>query len=75
MSAMDRRGFLKAAAAAATASAAGLTLPEELAALADPETGWRWDRGQCRFCGVDAASRSPPRGTEWSRSRAIPTVK
>jgi nitrate reductase NapA len=52
MTAMDRRNFIKAGVAAATASAVGLTLPEELKAFVDPTTGWRWDRGQCRFCGV-----------------------
>ena len=49
---MTRRAFLKASIAAATATAAGLALPEELIALVDPETGWRWDKGVCRFCGV-----------------------
>lgn len=49
---ISRRTFLKASVAAATAATVGLPLPKELMALVDPETGWRWDKGVCRFCGV-----------------------
>jgi nitrate reductase NapA len=49
---LTRRDFLKSSIAAATATTAGLALPKELLAFVDPETGWRWDKGACRFCGV-----------------------
>ena len=49
---MTRRDFVKASVAAATVSALGLPVPKELRALVDPETGWRWDKGACRFCGA-----------------------
>jgi len=47
----SRREFLKASVAAAAASALGLPVPGA-AAIVDPERGWRWDKGVCRFCGV-----------------------
>nr|WP_275806579.1 nitrate reductase catalytic subunit NapA [Defluviimonas nitratireducens]MDF1618898.1 nitrate reductase catalytic subunit NapA [Defluviimonas nitratireducens] len=46
-----RRSFLKATAAAATASAAGISLPEG-AAAATPSADIRWDKAACRFCGT-----------------------
>ncbi len=46
----SRRTLLKASAAAATASAAGITLPVT-AAKADT-TDIRWDKAACRFCGT-----------------------
>ncbi|GHE89831.1 periplasmic nitrate reductase [Aliiroseovarius zhejiangensis] len=47
----SRRSFLKASAAAATASAAGITLPN--GALAQPRSpDIRWDKAACRFCGT-----------------------
>ncbi len=47
----DRRKFLKASAAAATASAAGMTLPNAAAAqVGTPDI--RWDKAACRFCGT-----------------------
>ena len=50
---LTRREFIKLSAAAATATAAGITLPgvnEALAAAGD--SGIRWDKGVCRFCGT-----------------------
>ncbi len=50
---MNRRDFLKANIAAATAVTVGLPLSST--AQAGPqklEEGWRWDKGVCRFCGV-----------------------
>ncbi|MBW2459857.1 MAG: molybdopterin-dependent oxidoreductase, partial [Deltaproteobacteria bacterium] len=47
----SRREFLKASVAAAAASAVGLPVPVS-ASMLDPERGWRWDKGVCRFCGV-----------------------
>jgi nitrate reductase NapA len=44
----SRREFIKASIAAAAASAVGLPVTAAL----DPEHGWRWDKGVCRFCGV-----------------------
>ncbi|MEP2531556.1 nitrate reductase catalytic subunit NapA [Shimia sp.] len=47
----SRRSFLKATAAAATASAAGITLPQTAAAqVGTPDI--RWDKAACRFCGT-----------------------
>ncbi len=47
----SRRSFLKASAAAATASAAGITLPNGAnAQLSAPDI--RWDKAPCRFCGT-----------------------
>ncbi|SMX27451.1 Periplasmic nitrate reductase precursor [Pelagimonas phthalicica] len=47
----DRRKFLKASAAAATASAAGITLPNGATAqVGTPDI--RWDKAACRFCGT-----------------------
>ncbi len=51
---LTRREFIKTSAVAATAAAAGVTLPgvnEALAAAAD-NSGIRWDKGVCRFCGT-----------------------
>jgi nitrate reductase NapA len=47
----SRRSFLKATAAAATASAAGITIPGGAAAqVVSPDI--RWDKAACRFCGT-----------------------
>ena len=47
----SRRDFVKSSAVAATAAAAGVTLPAGGAALAAPD-GIRWDKAPCRFCGT-----------------------
>lgn len=47
---LTRRDFIKAQAVAATAAAAGMTMPA-LAETAKPGT-IRWDKGVCRFCGT-----------------------
>jgi nitrate reductase NapA len=47
----SRRSFLKATAAAATASAAGITLPNAASAQLEP-SDIRWDKAACRFCGT-----------------------
>ncbi len=50
---ISRRDFLKSSAAVAAASAVGITVPEEVeAAAAQGESGWRWDKAACRFCGT-----------------------
>jgi nitrate reductase NapA len=46
---LTRRDFIKANAAAATAAAAGITLP---AAAQPAKANIRWDKGACRFCGT-----------------------
>ncbi len=47
----SRRSFLKASAAAATASAAGITLPQTAQAqVGAPDI--KWDKAACRFCGT-----------------------
>ncbi|MBI2314012.1 MAG: nitrate reductase catalytic subunit NapA [Betaproteobacteria bacterium] len=51
---MTRRDFIKTSAVAATAAAAGVTIPgvtEALAAAPQDKT-IRWDKGVCRFCGT-----------------------
>ena len=51
--ALSRRDFLKSSAAAAAASAVGLSVPKEAEAAAkEAEKGWRWDKAVCRFCGT-----------------------
>lgn len=50
---MDRRSFLKTAAAASAASAVGISVPtSSLAAAKEAEGGWKWDKSVCRFCGT-----------------------
>ena len=49
----SRREFLKATAATAAASAVGMVLPQEVQAASKAgESGWRWDKAVCRFCGT-----------------------
>ena len=51
--AMERRDFLKSAAAASAASAIGMAVPTAAQAKADAATSdWRWDKAACRFCGT-----------------------
>jgi len=51
--AMDRRGFLKSAAAASAAGAIGMSIPAEAqAAASEAQADWRWDKAACRFCGT-----------------------
>ncbi|WP_297528781.1 nitrate reductase catalytic subunit NapA [Thiohalobacter sp.] len=49
---LTRRDFIKTHAAAATAAAAGLTLPGAKDALARGKDMIRWDKAPCRFCGT-----------------------
>jgi len=50
---MERREFLKSAAAASAATAIGMAVPAKVeAAAAQAESGWRWDKSVCRFCGT-----------------------
>ncbi len=49
----SRRDFLKMSAAASVAMAVGITVPTAVKAMAqDAESGWRWDKAVCRFCGT-----------------------
>ncbi len=48
---LTRRDFIKSNAAAAAATAAGVTLPGAQA-LAAKDDGIRWDKAACRFCGT-----------------------
>ncbi|RLA73038.1 MAG: periplasmic nitrate reductase subunit alpha [Epsilonproteobacteria bacterium] len=51
--AMERRDFLKSAAAASAASAIGMTIPSDAqAAASSAQADWRWDKAACRFCGT-----------------------
>jgi len=52
----SRRDFIKSSAIAATASIAGISLPEAIAGNigghAEGTGGIRWDKAPCRFCGT-----------------------
>ncbi|HEB83118.1 MAG TPA: nitrate reductase catalytic subunit NapA [Gammaproteobacteria bacterium] len=49
---LTRRDFIKTNAIAATASAAGITIPGVKDALAKTKDDIRWDKAPCRFCGT-----------------------
>jgi len=49
---LTRRDFIKTNAIAATAAAAGVTIPGVEQALAASDTNIRWDKAPCRFCGT-----------------------
>jgi nitrate reductase NapA len=51
---LTRRDFIKTNAIAATATAAGITIPgiKEALAKATDEDGVRWDKAACRYCGT-----------------------
>ena len=49
---LTRRDFIKTNAIAATAAAAGVTLPGAGQALAASRDAIRWDKAPCRFCGT-----------------------
>ncbi|MEN8195352.1 MAG: nitrate reductase catalytic subunit NapA [Pseudomonadota bacterium] len=48
----SRRDFIKTSAVAATAAAAGVTLPKGDGAAAAAGSDIRWDKAPCRFCGT-----------------------
>ena len=50
---LTRRDFIKNSAIAATASAAGMTIPGvQTAIAAEGDAAIRWDKAACRFCGT-----------------------
>ncbi len=49
---MNRRDFIKTNAIAATAAAAGVSMPGVSQALTREEIKIRWDKAPCRFCGT-----------------------
>jgi nitrate reductase NapA len=50
---VSRRDFLKTTAAVSAATAIGLSVPDDLKAVAaETQAGWRWDKAVCRFCGT-----------------------
>jgi nitrate reductase NapA len=49
---LTRRDFIKTNAIAATAAAAGVTIPGVSQALAKSKDTIRWDKAPCRFCGT-----------------------
>lgn len=49
---LTRRNFIKTNAIAATALAAGISLPEMKAMAATEDPAIRWDKAPCRFCGT-----------------------
>jgi nitrate reductase (cytochrome) len=48
----SRREFIKTNAIAATAAAAGISIPGIQAIAAEDDSGIRWDKAPCRFCGT-----------------------
>ena len=59
---MDRRDFIKSAAATAACASAGIALPSSMAAAQNTaEKGWRWDKAACRFCNQRGQNRSRQR--------------
>ncbi|MCB1801565.1 MAG: twin-arginine translocation signal domain-containing protein, partial [Gammaproteobacteria bacterium] len=48
----SRREFIKTNAIAATAAAAGITIPGIQAIAGPDDSGVRWDKAPCRFCGT-----------------------
>ena len=48
----SRREFIKTNAIAATAAAAGITIPGVQAIAATDDSNIRWDKAPCRFCGT-----------------------
>ncbi len=49
---LSRRNFIKTNAIAATAAAAGITIPGINTAMAKANNKIRWDKAACRFCGT-----------------------
>jgi len=49
---LTRRDFVKTNAIAATAAAAGITIPGIDSAFAKSDDKIRWDKAPCRFCGT-----------------------
>ncbi len=49
---ISRRDFIKANAATAAATAAGISIPALKPALAEGRDDIRWDKAPCRFCGT-----------------------
>ncbi len=49
---LTRRDFIKSNAIAATAAAAGITVPGIKTAMAKSRDAIRWDKAPCRFCGT-----------------------
>ncbi len=51
--ALSRRDFLKSSAAASAAAAVGMSVPSSMEAASNKaQSGWRWDKAACRFCGT-----------------------
>lgn len=50
---MNRRDFIKSAAATAACGSVGISVPSSLMAKSnEAEKSWRWDKAVCRFCGT-----------------------
>ena len=59
---LSRRNFIKTNAIAATAAAAGITIPGVNQALASTKDDIRWDKAPCRFCGTGCSVLVGTRG-------------
>lgn len=60
---LSRRDFLKTTAAASAAAAVGITVPQSAkAAAAQAESGWKWEKSVCRFCGTGCGVMLATRG-------------
>ncbi len=74
---LTRREFIKNNAIAATAAAAGITIPGVQTALAaeEGEDGVRWDKAACRYCGTGCSVLVGVKDGRWWPPRAIPTLR
>ena len=69
---LTRREFIKNNAIAATAAAAGVTLPGVQQALAAGDADIRWDKAPCRFCGTGCSVLVGVKGNEMVASQGDP---
>jgi nitrate reductase NapA len=72
--ALSRRDFLKSSAAASAAAAIGMSVPSDVQAAAnEAQSGWRWDKAACRFCGTGCGIMIATKGE--GKNRKIVAVK
>ena len=69
---LTRRDFIKNNAIAATAAAAGVTIPGIQQALAAGEADIRWDKAPCRFCGTGCSVLVGVKGDQMVASQGDP---
>ncbi|GAA4903607.1 nitrate reductase catalytic subunit NapA [Ferrimonas pelagia] len=69
---IDRRQFIKAQAALAAASVAGISLPAHLAKAAQAPSRILWQKAPCRFCGVGCSVLVGTQGNRVVATQADP---